>query len=174
MKSILYVWFLLGYIDKKSIIHWSDKQILLYEDNSIYIELSLSINKSDSEILSLLSMINEAELDYICIRKYYFGLFWKLLENKIVKWDKIQEEVLKLYFNCLINFKYDYVSFKGNEDVNIFSLLQNDFNLRKEGYSGIVDMPNGLEFLSFYKDTQIEYNELIFKLPFKLEFIHQR
>lgn len=174
MKSILYVGFLLGYIDKKSIISWSDKHILLKEDNSIYFDLSLSINKSDSEILSLLSMINEAELDYSCIRKYYFGLFWKLLEDKIVKWDKIQEEVLNLYFKCLINFKYDYVSFIGAAEVNIFSLLQNDFNLRKEGYSGVVDMPNGLEFLSFYKDSHIEYNELIFQLPFKLEFIDQR
>lgn len=56
MKSILYVGFLLGYIDKKSIISWSDKHILLNEDNSIYFDLSLSINKSDSEILSLLSI----------------------------------------------------------------------------------------------------------------------
>jgi len=145
--SILKTGFLLGYFNKSVISQWAEKKILMGYENNSMIELVLVENKSNNEVLSLIGLLAACDdvYDKEFLDQYYFGLFNDalLMDDSESNWMAIENEVLRYAF-----IEDRYVS----EDHKFFiSMLDNDYSLRKQGYSGEMRMPDQLlDFLRPY------------------------
>jgi hypothetical protein len=145
--------FLLKYFNREQIVSWADKKISQGVDNFNVLELSLLKNKSDNEILilidSLTGIIDNNYKNFL--DGYFLGCYRELSLLNIYKSQsiKIEKEVLRYY--SISDFELD-------DDEKLFiSILNNDFSLRHEGLTGVLQIP---EDLNLFLNKYTEYYEL--------------
>ena len=146
---VLKVGFLLGIIDKKSIVSWADFNINIGDFDNAVLELSLIKSKTNNEIISLLNII--ANRDDDDNTKYTFNYLMCLFCNEITKnpklWSTIEKYIVDL--GCILRYNSDEVCFLRIED---------DYSLRKEGFSGCMNLPN--ELISYLSNYDVYSNDL--------------
>lgn len=153
MVNVIYIGILHNYILKEYIIEWADNQIVNKNNYKDYIiDLSFSSNKTEKEILALLS--NYTTDDNNLAIEFYFSTFRKLMKEGYYSWQMVEKEIVKFYENEFIK--------KDTEDL-FYSRIIDDYYLRKEGFSGNMKMPKELlQFLSKYSLADSIYEELPF------------
>lgn len=153
MVNIIYIGLLFNYILKDYIIDWADDQIVNKGNNEDYIiELSFSSNKTEKEILAMLS--NYITDDYNLTIEFYFSQFNMLIKKGYYNWERVEEEIVKFY-------KSNFIT-EDTEDL-FYSRIIDDYYLRKDGFSGNMNMPKELlQFLSKYSLTDSIYEDLPF------------
>lgn len=151
---ILKIGYLLNYYEKNIIINWADSLINDGDLDSSVIDLSLSSDKSINEVTEILQVITNELSDTSFIDEYFFGYFSEKLKLNKLAWQTIERDVLK-YFELQDNFLFD------DNTRLYFSSLQEDYSLRKDGFGGMMSMPDDLlTFLDKYKKYFIIDNSL--------------
>lgn len=142
MLDIIYIGFVCGYIDEKSIVNWADSRILNNNFDETISELSVS-----NDVLHILKR-NAIEKESI---DFYLKVFEQLFTLGYSNLEVIQEEILKLYHNKFI---------EDNDDFFLTRLLDN-YYLKKDGFSTNMDLPKELQkYLTKFERLEIKYYDL--------------
>ena len=132
----------------ETIIEWADRKIGEQTDQDIFLDLSTT--RTVNSIVELFS--NRVVWNYNNneVRNLLLSYYKIYLKGNLDRWVDIEGELVE-YFRLL---EYD----TSNESVEDFLyFLVDDWRLRKDGYGGLLQMPNYLvENLAEFKD----YNKL--------------
>lgn len=119
-------------ISLEQLINWADDQISIGDDRELIFELSLSASKPNSTILEILyNSINDSDQIEFCGT---FKLFLKEINN-VYDWSDQQEKLMIVY--------HKFKELLDSDNV-FWSRLVDDYQLRKDGFTGCMDMPNEL------------------------------
>lgn len=142
---------LLGEISTDEILAWSDKNIMDDRTDELFVDLSTLSSKNEEHIIKILKQYEKeaSEEQQTKFEKVLFGFLIKDITN----WKLIQTKLMK-YFEISNNGKINYD--------NEFSIrLKDDYFLRKDGFTGSMEMPQELrEYLE--QKVELEYENTSF------------
>lgn len=126
---------LLGLISVDEIVAWSDRNIVEDRIDDLFIDLSTTSSKTKYEIAKILERFEyeTTKEEQTKFEKILFSFLLKEIRN----WEKVQEQLL-IYFNLKYKKEFNY-----DEEFPI--RLNDDFYLRKDGFSGNMNMPRELQ-----------------------------
>ena len=152
MKDIqcMKIGFKLGLITKEEIISFSENRLVNSNYDDIMLDIaSLSIESSINKFSEVLDEINIKKIDFFeCHYKIIYYLKkeysnWKHLQIQLIKYHDIMKTHLDFY------------------DFEFWSRIRDDFELRKNGFSGCMDMPYELEKYLNEKNKIFKHKRLI-------------
>lgn len=146
---VLKVGFLLEMIDKKSIVSWADFNINNGDFDNTVLELSLIKSKTNNEIISLLNKIanNEKGNNVQYVVNIFMGVFYIEIIKNPKLWLTIEKKIVEI--KNILGY---------NSDEVFFSRIEDDYSLRKEGFSGCMNLPN--ELISYLSNYEVYSNDL--------------
>ncbi len=133
--------FELGLINKDELISFCENKILQNYYNDMCINIaSLSLNVSNQIFLETLKENNIAKMDF----SFCHPLILYYLKKETADWKKLQMKMIKYYDIC--KKKLDFENFE------FWSRIKDDYELRKDGFSGCMKMPKELfDYINTYK-----------------------
>lgn len=154
---------LMGYLTLQKISHWADKKILTNTDNlQEDILLDISSCSKELEMISVLSKYRNVGCENIL--DYYLSLYKVLGKENKLSYDILSVEILAAYGVCNNSFQdQSFIDIDVAKYGLFFSRLSDYIELRKDGYSGNMNMPQELiDFLSDYNNNIQIFKELDF------------
>jgi len=137
-------------ISRETIIDWADKKIRDGNDESFY---DLSLANDSNKIIEYFSSKVSWDFNNIEIRTLILSYYKEYLKNNKQKWFEVEKELVN-YFDLL-----DYEP--GEQYQDFLYYLSDDIGLRRDGYGGLLNMPDDLiNDLSDYSDYN-KLNELL-------------
>jgi len=142
--KILEIGFLLDLITREDLLEWSNLNLINGKLDEVFIELSSITSKNTNEqIISILNNRSEKKITknefqkfHLIFLSFVFNSYsdWKDIQNILVKYDSINSE----YFE--------------EREFEFWSRLKDDYTLRKEGFTGCMNMPSELnEYFNKYQ-----------------------
>lgn len=151
----LQIGFTLKLISRKAILKWSDKNILNGTVDNVFIELSSILsNDDDSKITEILERYssNLNREDFYSFHQYLMCFIFLNIKD----WKSIHRKLIVYY----VYFKY----YLDNDDFEFWSRLKDDYQLRRDDFTGCMQMPKELKkyLKSFNCTTQNNDNTFFF------------
>lgn len=132
MIEIIYIAIYLDYLSVEEFTDWINLKISNNENESYFIDFIYNKERKKWDVIELLK--NYVSDDFTKASEYFFSQFYNLIHSGYYDWEEVENELVKFYEN-------DFV------EKNIFFVrLKDDFLLRKDGFSGNMDMPKELMF----------------------------
>ncbi len=129
---------------KETVINWADNKIIEKDSNEIFLDISTSNNVN--KIIEILSVKVNWDFNDKEIRSLVLSYYKEYLKATPNRWEKIEEELL-CFYNLIENKNID------DKSQDFLYYLGDDVGLRKDGFGGILEMPEYLiENLSEYEN----------------------
>jgi len=128
---------------------WADKKILEHTDDPIFFDLSTAW--TTNKIVEILFQRTNWDFAHDEIRDLILSYYNKYLNAKPKSWFDIEKELIDYFDLFRTNVSSEYAD-------DFLYFLQDDWALRRDGFTGLYNMPEHLEdSLSKFKN----YNKLI-------------
>jgi len=144
IAKILKLGFIINIFDFNLIQRWAEKKINEEHYDDDIAELLFSRNKEKGEVIELLNRLENGSDDKI-VKSFFLSLFYQELKNNRKKyWKNIEKKMYELF--SIDDLKKD----------DFILRLNDDYLLRREGFSGNINQP--VELFNYLKN---ENNELL-------------